>query len=68
MQILYSLAKYPAIDETNSIDTQDSTDQTIACIDNTIEELKRLRELLVKLSCVQEDLEADLSKYDWDEE
>ena len=68
MQVLFDLAKYPAINETNTINTQDETDQVIAYIDNKIDELQRLRKLLVKLSSAQEDLEADLDQYEWDEE
>ena len=68
MQVLLDLAKYPAINETNTINTQDETDQVIAYIDNKIDELQRLRKLLVKLSSAQEDLEADLDQYEWDEE
>lgn len=67
MQVLLDLAKYPAINETNTINTQEETDTVIAYIDNKINELQRLRELLEKLSCVQEDLEADLDQYEWDE-
>lgn len=67
MKILFSLAKYPAINETNTINAQEETDTVIAYIDNKIDELQRLRELLEKLSCVQEDLEADLDQYEWDE-
>lgn len=67
MQVLLDLAKYPAINETNTINTQEETDTAIAYIDNKIDELQRLRELLEKFSCVQEDLEADLDQYEWDE-
>ena len=67
MQVLFNLAKYPAINETNTINTQEETDTLISYIDNKIDELQRLRELLEKLSCVQEDLEADLDQYEWDE-
>ena len=68
MQVLLDLAKYPAINETNTINTQEETDQVIAYIDDKIDELQRLRELLEKLSCAQKDLEADLDQYEWDEE
>lgn len=67
MQVLFDLAKYPAINETNAINTQEETDTLISYIDNKIDELQRLRELLEKLSCIQEDLEADLDQYEWDE-
>lgn len=67
MQVLFDLAKYPAINETNTINTQEETDTVISYIDNKIDELQRLRELLEKLSGVQEDLEADLDQYEWDE-
>lgn len=68
MKVLLDLAKYPALNETNTINTQEETDQVISYIDNKIDELQRLRELLEKLSCVQEDLETDLDQYEWDEE